>query len=147
MSYRRHVCRRGLLSRSRSDVSSLIRSNYGAVREHERVYRAAGHLPGQFTWHRSDSQIQPVAVGNTAQARTCTPFPIATRIGVSRLWPSGNGSLNLSRKRHECSAVSGVAQYQAQGRRKGESAGRTLETPSSTCDLIVDDQGGVTDTT
>src|SRR5438094_147871 len=42
MSYRRQVvkdARRSRLSRSRSEVSSLIRSNHGAVRQRQPVYR------------------------------------------------------------------------------------------------------------
>src|SRR5712671_1821618 len=74
---------------------------------------------------------------------TGLPFPIAARIGVSRLWPSGNCSLNLPRKRQKCRRIRGVKQYRRVPIGRGESAGRTLETPGSTCDLIVHDQGGV----
>jgi hypothetical protein len=71
-------CRRGRLSRSRSDVSSLIRSNYGSVRERGRVYRAAGHtLPDSPPGIDSDSPIQLVALRRAPVCLFLSPLVLA----------------------------------------------------------------------
>jgi hypothetical protein len=59
------------------------------------------------------------------------------------LWPSGNGASIVPVSVRSAGALEALRNTGAICRRIGESAGHTLETPGSTCDLIIHAHGGV----
>src|SRR2546426_9238502 len=84
-----------------------------------------------------DSPIGLVALRSTASrsTRICL-FLSPLVLPILPYGHSGNCSLKLPRIRSKYDPARGVKHHGGQHRRQRKGAGRTLETPGSTCDLI-----------